>query len=144
MIVVVSIMGLIVGISYPAISAGLDSVRMTSATDSVAAFLNGAVTRAQRRQRPVEVVVSLRDNLLTLYSSEAGYHRELRMPDGIFIEAVQPATEGVPEDVRRFLIVPGGVAPAVGIQLASKRDAHRLVKLDPMTGFPHVEGVTTK
>jgi hypothetical protein len=144
MIVVVSIIGLIVGVSYPSISAGLDSVRMTSATDSVAAFLNGAVTRAQRRQRPVELVVSIRDNLLALYSSEAGYHRELRMPDGIIIEAVLPAPEGIPDEVRRFLIVPGGIAPSVGIQLANKRDGHRLVKLDPMTGFPHVEAVNTK
>src|ERR1035441_6770048 len=57
MVVVVAIISLIVGLSLPAASAGLDSVRIVSATDSVAAFLNAAVTRAERRQQPIELVV---------------------------------------------------------------------------------------
>ena len=64
MVVVVAIIALIVGLSLPAASAGLDSVRMVSASDSVAAFLNAAVNRAERRQQPVELVVFVIDVLL--------------------------------------------------------------------------------
>src|ERR1700680_3518328 len=90
MVVVLSIIGLIAGISFPSISAGLDSVRMVSATDSVAAFLNSAVNRAQRRQQPIGLGISPRENLLTLYSSEPGFRREFKVPDGIAIEAILP------------------------------------------------------
>jgi len=143
MMVVVPIIGLMVGLSFPAISAGLDSVRMVSATDSVAAFINGAVTRAERRQVAVELVIAPGESLLKLYSGEPGYQRELRLPEGVFVEAVLPAPEDS-EPVRHILFQPGGAVPGIGVQLANKRGAHRLVKLDPMTGFPRVESVIIK
>ena len=144
MIVVMSIIGLIVGVSFPAISAGLDSVRMVSATDSVAAFLNAAVTHAQRRQQPVELVISTKENTFALYSNEPGFVRELKLPDGIFVEAILPPRNDDPDAPRRVMFLPGATVPGIGIQLANHRDGHRLVKLDPMTGFPRVERVTTK
>jgi hypothetical protein len=143
MIVVVAIVGLIVGISFPAISSGLDSVRMVSATDSVAALLNSAVTWAERRQRPVELVVSPREGKLAIYSADGVFHRELELPDGILVENVLPAADEL-EGVRHIMFVPGGAIPGVGIQLVNRRDAHRTVRLDPMTGFPRVEGVVTR
>ena len=82
MMIVVAIIGLMVGITFPAVSAGLDSVRLASATDSLASFLNAAVNRAERRQQPMELIISPKDNLLTLYSNEPGFTRELRLPRG--------------------------------------------------------------
>ena len=69
MLVVVSIIGLIVAVSAPSLGAGLDSVRMNSATNSVANFLNSAVNRAERRQTPIEVVISPRKATFTMYST---------------------------------------------------------------------------
>jgi type II secretory pathway pseudopilin PulG len=136
MIVVLAIIGLIVGISFPAISAGLDSVRMVSATDSVAAFLNAAVNRAQRRQEAVEVIIDPRENRLSAYSNDPGFSRELRLPDGILIESEQP-------EPRRIILLPGGSVPGIAIQLMNRRGGHRIVRLDPMTGYPRVESVNT-
>jgi type II secretory pathway pseudopilin PulG len=144
MIVVVSIIGLMVGISYPAISAGLDSVRMSSATGSVAAFLNSAVTHAQRRQQAVELVITPREGVLRQYSNEPGFVKEYKLPDGITVETVLPDTGQSPEDVRRFLLMPGGTVPGIAIQLMNRRDGHRLVKLDPMTGYPRVEAAVAR
>jgi len=144
MIVVVSIVALMVGISYPSISAGLDSVRMSSATGSVASFLNAAVTHAQRRQQAVELVVSFKDHALYQYTNEPGYQKELKLPDGILIEAVLPDENQVRGDDRRFMLMPGGAAPGIGIQLMNTRDGHRLVRLDPMTGYPRVEAATAR
>jgi hypothetical protein len=144
MIVVVAIIGLMVGISYPAISAGLDSVRMSSATGSVAAFLNAAVTHAQRRQQGVALEISLREGVLRQYSNEPGWEKELKLPDGILIEAVLPDTGSTSDDVRRFMLMPGGTVPGIAVQLMNRRDGHRLIKLDPMTGYPHVEAATAR
>src|SRR5690349_12464956 len=86
MLVVVGIIGLIAAISTPSISAGLDAVRMKSAASEIASFLNGAVNRADRRQLPIELIISQSKGTLTMYSNEPGFERELKMPDGISIE----------------------------------------------------------
>jgi hypothetical protein len=145
MVVVVAIVGLIAGISFPAISAGFESVRMVSATDSVATFLNAAVNRAERRQQAVALVIQPKEGVLFLYSAEPGFKKELHLPDGIAIEAVRPLAESAdPREIRRIVFLPGATVPGVGIQLTNQHGAHRLVHLDPMTGFPRVESVGTQ
>jgi len=141
MMIVVAIVGLIVGISFPAVSAGLDSVRLASATDSLASFLNAAVNRTERRQQPLELIISPKENLLALYSNEPGFTRELRLPPGIVIEAVLPQLADGPSAARRLILVPGATVPGIGIQIANQRGSRRIVRLDPMTGFPRVESV---
>jgi prepilin-type N-terminal cleavage/methylation domain-containing protein len=148
MMVVVAIIGVITAVSFPSASAGIASVRLVSATDSVATFLNSAVNRVERRQQPIELEISLRENRLSLYSNEPGFRRELKMGDGIVIEAVLPPVgdEGAEDggDLRRFILMPGATVPGIGIQIANQRGAHRVVRLDPMTGFPRVESVNPK
>ena len=144
MMVVMAIIGLITAISAPSIGAGLDSVRMATASDSIAAFLNAAVNHAERRQQPVELIISQKESRLTAWSNEAGFTRELRLPDGILIEAVLPRIPDDAEGVRRLVLMPGATVPGIGIQFANRRGARRIVRLDPMTGFPHVENVITQ
>ena len=98
---------------------------MTSAADSVATFLNAAVNRAERRQQPIELVISLRESKLALYSNEPGFKRELKMPEGVAIEAVLPQNRGRPEEMRRLFLMPGATVPAIGIQLANRRGGQR-------------------
>jgi prepilin-type N-terminal cleavage/methylation domain-containing protein len=137
MIVVVAIVGLIVGISFPAITAGIDAVRMVSATDSVAAFLNAAVNRAQRRQEAVEVIIDPKENQITAYSNDPTFTRELKLPDGIAFESEQP-------ELRRVILLPGASVPGISIHLMNRRGGRRIVRLDPMTGYPRVEAVAVK
>jgi prepilin-type N-terminal cleavage/methylation domain-containing protein len=139
MVVVVSIIGLIVAIMAPSMSAGLDSVRMASATDNVATFLNGAVNRVERRQQPIELIISIKDNKLAMFSNEPGFTRELKMPDGIIIEGVLPKDENDTEPFHRLILMPGASVPGLGIQLINSHKNRRVVRLDPMTGFPRVE-----
>jgi len=138
MMVVVSIISVMIAVSAPSLSAGLDSIRMASATSSIASFLNGAVNRAERRQQPIEVVISPRNSTLTMYSNEPGFERELKLPEGILIEAILPRND---EPEYRLMLMPGTAVPGIGIQLANSRGARRIVRLDPMTGFPRVESV---
>jgi type II secretory pathway pseudopilin PulG len=145
MVVVVAIIGLMIAIAFPTVGAGLDSVRMSSATGSVSAFLNAAENRAERRQQPVALTISAKDSSLAMFSNESGSERSLRLPQGITIQAVLPAIEGEPSDQpRQLILMPGGTAPAVGILLANEHGSRRLVRLDAMTGFPLVESVPNK
>jgi Tfp pilus assembly protein FimT len=130
MIVVVAIIGLIAGISFPSVTAGIDSVRMASATDSVSSFLNSAVNRAERHQEAVEVVISAKDNAIGMYANSLS--RTLKMPDGVTLLA-KPE-----EDPRRLILLPGATVPGLAIELTNRRGTHRTVQLDPMTGFPRV------
>ena len=66
------------------------------------------------------------------------------MPDGIAIEAVLPKIQDEPEELRRLILMPGASVPGIGIQLANRRGGRRIVRLDPMTGFPRVESVPTE
>jgi len=136
MMVVVAIIGLIAAVSYPSAAAGIESARLVSATNSVATFLNSAVNRVERRQQPIELIVSRKENRLSMYSNQPGFTRELVMPDGISLQG--------PEEDRHLILMPGATVPAIGIELANRRGARRLVRLDPMTGFPRVESVPTK
>jgi prepilin-type N-terminal cleavage/methylation domain-containing protein len=145
MLVVVAIIGLMIAISFPSVAAGLDSVRLSSATGSVSAFLNAADNRAERRQQAVALVISVKDNLLAMYGNEPGSERRLKLPEGISIQAVLPALEGeMLDQPRQLILMPGGTAPAIGIVLANEHGVRRLVRLDPMTGYPRVESVPSR
>jgi prepilin-type N-terminal cleavage/methylation domain-containing protein len=139
MLVVVAIVGLIIGVSVPSISAGLDSVRLRSATSSVAGFFNAAVTRAERRQLPVELTIAPGQNRIVANSTEAGFRRELKMPAGVSLEVPQENLGEESDGTYRALIMPGGTAPAFAVLLSNRHGSRRIVKLDPMTGYPHVE-----
>src|SRR5512141_2256603 len=67
MLVVMVVIGLMAAISFPAASAGIDSIRINSASQSTAAFLNAALTRVERRQEPVELVISPGVNTMRTY-----------------------------------------------------------------------------
>ena len=142
MIVVVTIIGLMAGIAFPAVSSGLDSVRLRSATDSIAAFLNAAVVRSERRQEAIELTISPKDGTLVLFANEPGYTRELKMPDGVEIEGVLPKQET--DGPRRIILLPGAAVPGIGIQVANRHGSRRVVRLDPMTGFPRVDAIESK
>ena len=139
MIVVLAIIGLIAAITAPSVANGLDSIRLVTAAGDVSSFLNAAVNRTERRQQPVELVLSSRDNTVKLYSTEPGFSRELKLPEGVSIELPDE-----PEGVRRLIIMPGDTVPGIGIQIANRRGSRRIVHLDPMTGFPRIESVDTR
>ena len=141
MLVVVCIIALISAVVLPSVAAGIESVRLRTASDSIAGFLNSAVNRAERLQQAVVVVVSPRENRLTVFSSQAGFSRELDMPNGITIEAVLPPPADGFEDAegRRILLLPGAAIPAIAIRIANQHGSRRVIRLDPMTGFPRTE-----
>ncbi len=137
MLIVVTIIGLIAGISFPAVSSGIDSLRIASASDSLVSFLNGGLNRAERRQEAVEVTVSVKDN--AVYLASASLNRTLAMPSGVTILAVWPKLPDETGASRRFLLLPGGAVPRIGIEITNRKGARRIVRVNPMTGVPEIE-----
>ena len=143
MLVVVAIMAIIAGVSYPAIASGIDSLRLNAASQSVVAFLNSGLNRAERRQQAMEITIDKSENVLYLRSAEPGFVRKLELPEGVTISKVLPelGEEGQPS--RSFLLYPGGTVPRLGVLLVNRRRTERLVQVDPMTGVPQVTKPTT-
>jgi len=73
MLIVVALVSLLAGVSFPAIGAGLESLRLVSAANQVAAFFNTALNRAERRQQVVQVLVLPQQGLLRMRSTEPGF-----------------------------------------------------------------------
>ncbi len=139
LLIVTALIGLLVGITFPSIGAGVDSLRMASAANQVADFFNVALNHADRRQQVVELTVWPQQGRLMLRSSEPGFVRSLELSEGVRIAAVHPELPQVEEGPRRFLLLPGGATPGISIQLQNRRGMRRLVRLDPITGAPRIE-----
>jgi hypothetical protein len=141
MLVVLLIIALIVGLTFPAMTAGIETLRLNGAARGIAAFINRGLNRAERRQQVVQVTVSRAENALWLRSSQAGFEDRLEMPDGIRIEGVEPVLANENFEARSFLFYPGGTAPAFAVVLAGKKGGERVVRVDPITGVPKIESV---
>jgi prepilin-type N-terminal cleavage/methylation domain-containing protein len=139
LLVVVAIVGLMAGISFPAITSGIDSLRLNAATNGVVTFFNSALDRAERRQQAVEVTISKTENALWMRSADNGFQRRMDLPEGIEIQQVFPLLPADPQSPRSFLLYPGGTVPAFGVQLTNRRHVERIVRVDPVTGVPRIE-----
>jgi len=141
MMVVVGLISLMVGISFPAITSGIDSMRLKAASNSVVSFLDAGLSRAERRQQVIEITISKPDNSIEMQSSGPGFSRRLQMPEGVSIVQVLPPLPDNPDAPRMFFLYPGGTVPPFGVQLINRRNVQRVVRVDPITGVPHVEAV---
>ena len=139
LLIVVAIAGAMVSIVLPTFSNGLENMRLSQASDSVAAFLNGALNRAERRQQAMEITITPRENLILLRSADASFSRKLELPDGIRVEGTLPKPPGDTGDARGFLLLPGATPPRIGVQLVNRRGQQRIVSVDPITGVPKIE-----
>jgi prepilin-type N-terminal cleavage/methylation domain-containing protein len=139
MLIVMMLLSLMVGITYPSVGAGLDSIRLSSAADATASFLNMALNHAERRQQAVEIVVFPAERRIQLASADGMLRRAMTLEDGVIIRGVQPEALNLPDGPRQFLVFPGGSAPAIGILLGNQRGARTSVSIDPISGSPRIE-----
>jgi type II secretory pathway pseudopilin PulG len=139
MLVVMAIVALIAGMAAPSVSSGLDSLRLRSTSDAIIGFLNTALARADTRQQVVEILISPQDGTITAMSADHGFQKRLDIASPIRILSVQPALAADADDqnqVRRFLVYPGGSVPKIAIEIGNSAGRKRLVSIDPVTGIP--------
>lgn len=133
MLIVVTILSLLVGISFPALSSGIESLRLISGADEFAATLNGSLNRAERRQHAVEVAIVPAERAMIVASFDGGFRRRVELPVGVKILGG--------EQPQRFFLFPGGAPPRIALMLANERGDKRLVRLDPVSSVAIVERV---
>jgi|SRR5208283_2481837 len=138
MLVVVAIIALVAGLSYPGVSRGVERIRLRVAADDVAAFLAQAMSRAERSETPVEVRF-LKTKAAIEMGGPSTPTRTLHLPDGVVLAEVYPvvAEEGF-EPVRSVLLLPGGAFPSLRVELATREAGKRSISIDPVTGVPVV------
>ena len=132
------LVSLMAGLSFPALSAGLETLRLKQAADSVTSTFNLSLQRADRRQRPVEIVISRRENAIFVLGEGAGAERRIDMPDGVRIAGILPQAPFDDSQGRQFLVIPGGAVPRMGVVLVNRRGTQKTVSIDPITGVPQV------
>jgi type II secretory pathway pseudopilin PulG len=148
MLVVMVIVALVAGLAAPSVSSGLDSLRLRSTSDAIIGFLNTALARADTRQQVVEILISPQEGTITAVSADRGFQKRLEITSPIRILSVQPELEADAEEqnqIRRFLVYPGGAVPKIGIEIGNSKGRKRLVSIDPVTGVPQsvIEGSKT-
>ncbi len=141
LLIVVTLIALVTGISYPSAAAGVESMRLRSVADQVVSFLNTAIDRASRREQVIEVWIAPKDNVLIARSPDLAYSRRLDLPPGYRILAVFPPAEINPDEPRRFLMYPGGTIPRIGVEIANRDGNKRMVSVDPFTELTRAERV---
>jgi prepilin-type N-terminal cleavage/methylation domain-containing protein len=136
LLIVVTLIALVAGLSYPSVASGLDALRLRSASNAIVGFLNSVLDHADRRQQVVEIRISPKENSMVARAADSSFVRRLDMPDMIQIVSVWPTVQPGLNDPRRFLIYPGGTVPAIGVEIATREGHRRIVSVDPMTGVP--------
>jgi type II secretory pathway pseudopilin PulG len=134
MLIVLMIIAAVAGVSFPALTAGLATVRLSSASGSVASFLTSSMNRVDRREEAAAIVITPKDSTLAVFTSASGEKpdRLLELPQGISIEGDEP---------RRVLLLPGGAAPRVTVVLRNDKGSRRSIEVDPVTGVPSIKRV---
>ena len=141
LLIVLTLIALVTGISYPSAAAGVESLRLRSVSDQVVSFLNTAIDRAGRREQVIEVWIAPKDNVLIARSPDLEFSRRLELPAGYRILSVLPAAEVDPDQPRRFLMYPGGTIPRIGVEIANREGNKRMVSVDPFTELTRAEKV---
>lgn len=139
MLIAMAIIALIAGMAAPSVSAGLDSLRLRSASDAIVGFMNTALARADTRQQVVEIVISPQEGTLTATSGDRAFQKRLEIANPVKILSIGPGLAADIEDQggpRRFLVYPGGSVPKITIEIGYLQGRKRLVSIDPVTGVP--------
>lgn len=140
MLIVVVIVGLLAGLTYPSIASGLDAIRLRTASDTTATFLTQAMTRVERSQQPVELL--FRRGTGRLLMAGVGMPQrpvEMLLPESVTVAHVHPEPPGEPPEMVSIVLMPGGTFPALRVELLNVRGQRRLVRIDPLAGVPVVE-----
>jgi prepilin-type N-terminal cleavage/methylation domain-containing protein len=136
MLIVMTLIALVAGLSYPAAASSVESLRLRSASDTIVSFLNTAMDHASRREQVIEIWISPHENVLIARSPDLAFTRRLDLPDTFRITAILPPAEVNPQEPRRFLLYPGAAAPRIGIEIANSAGRKRMISVDPFTGLP--------
>jgi len=125
-LVAMAIIAVIVSISYPSFTAGLDGIRLKTAANKASTFVLTARTRADRFQAAVQVTADPEANELRAVSVDGKWEDSLKFESGIEV--------AIPEKTTSVILFPGNPPPQFRMMLRSPRDSRAGFKLNVFTG----------
>ncbi len=128
LLVVMAIIALMVSISYPTLTRGLDGVRLKTSVGQAGAFFSSVRQAADRRQQPVQLTVDPEGNRLIALAVDGGWDDQLAFEGRIHVAfPAQPAS---------LILYPGHPAPRFRLLLANESGGREGLQVNVFTGVP--------
>lgn len=126
LLVVVAIISLMVAISFPTLTTGLDGYRLRAAVDRAGTLFQQARVEADRRQQPVQFTADPEANQLRVLAADASWRETLDFDDGVRL--VQP------RGVQNWMLYPATPPPRVRLLLEAQTGGRRGLSINVFTG----------
>jgi type II secretory pathway pseudopilin PulG len=126
LLVVVALIGLMVSISFPTLTTGLDGFRLRAAVDRAGTLFQQARVEADRRQQPVQFTADPESNQLRALAVDASWRETLDLADGVRI--VQPLGR------QSWMLYPATPAPQVRLLFEAQTGGRRGFSINVFTG----------
>ena len=128
MLVVMTLIGLAVGIAYPTVSGGLSEIRLRGAAEEAQTFFLQAKQYADRRQEVVQLTIDPEGNRLRALSETGRWLETLEFKDGIAVAGRNEAYS--------VILFPGSPPPAFELMLAAGEGERLGFRVNVLTGLP--------
>lgn len=127
-LVTVVIIAVMVGVSYPTLTSGLDGIRLRTSISQAGTFFSRARLQATRTQNPVQFVIDPKKKQLMASAIEGGWHGKLQFEDGVYVV--------FPADYARLILYPGQPSPEFRLKLQNRAGTRIGLKINVLTGVP--------
>ena len=127
-LVTVAIIAVMVGVSYPTFTRGLDGIRLRTSVSRAGTFFHRARQQADRRQRAVQFRVDPEKQMLSAAAIEDPWRDEFRFENGIKVV--------FPTQLATLILYPGQPAPEFRLRLANRAGTRAGLKVNVFTGVP--------
>jgi prepilin-type N-terminal cleavage/methylation domain-containing protein len=126
LLVTVAIIGLMLSISYPTLTTGLDGFRLRAAVDRAGTLFQQARLEADRRHQPVQLTADPISNQLRALAVDSSWRETLEFAEGVRI--AQPGEQ------RNWMLFPGTPPPQVRLLLEAQTGGRRGFSINVFTG----------
>ena len=142
LILVLVIIALVLGVSYPSMSRGSSILNLNTASRDVLNTFRFARERAITEQTTMLLVIDRNGRKLELANVLGEPMRAYTLPDGINIQRMTRAGNEVKDDVMIVRFTPNGNLENVSIRLAANKGVSRMqIVSDPLFGGARVEPI---
>lgn len=130
MLMVMTLIGLLASVATPAVTAGMETVKLRNSAERLAATLRMARERAVRTRHYFQVTVDPQTRRVELRDLEGDFAREWEMPETISMNVDRPLL---------FQFAPDGSVPSLHVELENSRKRTANIDMDAFTALPTVK-----
>lgn len=122
------IVSLMLALSFPAVTSGVEAIELRSAADRAGAFWAAARQQAERRQSVVQVTVDPKANEVRAVAADGGWRDAYELDRDLSV--------AVPAEKRAYWIYPGTPSQRFELMLAGRSGDRAGVRVNVLTGVP--------